>query len=386
MDTYGSAFIEDIKKASGRLHFSSQKYSPEVLAYDDSGRKNYVRQTNAILSLFNDIKAFPGYALIMVHKIEGRKLKEEDYLAAAVIQELKSKHDITASIIHSELSAQAYLERYDRQTGERKYVCKENFKGKLQGYLRNVFLNKVLLSNWKWPFVISSRMNSDVTIGIDVKNNTCGLILVGGGGKNVSWKSKESNQKEQLLKNQIKAYLIELLRQEHRTMNAPICSIVIHRDGRTWPTEIAGTEETIAVLQKEGVVSADVKTAILEVTKFPTTRFRLYEKEHGRTCNPSIGAYYIFDEHEAYLCATGKEFPRRGTTNPLCVRKVYGSMPLIRCLEDIYSLTTLAWTRPEDCTRYPITTKLNDIFLSAEATKYDRDELEFGSEEMEATV
>ncbi len=58
-------------------------------------------------------------------------------------------------------------------------------------------------------------------------------------------------------------------------------------------------------------------------------------------------------------------------------------MSMLQCLEDIYSLTTLAWTRPEDCTRYPITTKLNDIFLSAEGTAYDQDKLEFGNDEME---
>ena len=137
------------------------------------------------------------------------------------------------------------------------------------------------------------------------------------------------------------------------------------------------------ILKKEGIVSADAICAILEISKFPMMRFRLYEKENGRITNPSIGSYHIIDDNEAYLCATGKEFPRPGTTNPLCVRKVYGNMPMIQCLEDLYSLTTLSWTKPEDCIRYPITIKLNDIYLSAEATKYDQDELEFGGEEME---
>lgn len=385
-DTYGQTFIEDLKRESARFHFSNQTYSPEILSYNDSGRKNYVRQTNAVLNLFDRNNILPGYALIMIHKIDGRKPREEDYLAAAVVQELKSKYDITASIIHSEFSMQAYSEEYDRQTGERKYVCKRNLLSKLQGYLRNVFLNKVLLSNWKWPFVISSRMNSDVTIGIDVKNNTCGFILVGSGGKNVSWLSRESNQKEQLLKNQIRTYLIKIMKQEHLIVNTPIRSVVIHRDGRVFPNEIAGFREAISILQQEGVVSTNVKCAILEISKFPMMRFRLYERDGDRFSNPSIGSYHIIDDNEAYLCATGKEFPRRGTTNPLCIRKVYGNMPMVQCLEDIYSLTTLAWTRPEDCTRYPITTKLNDIFLSAEGTSYDQDELEFGNEGMEEST
>lgn len=42
---------------------------------------------------------------------------------------------------------------------------------------------------------------------------------------------------------------------------------------------------------------------------------------------------------------------------------------------DEYYLTVLAWSRPNDCSRYPITTKLNDRFLGEEATDYDTDAL-----------
>ena len=45
-------------------------------------------------------------------------------------------------------------------------------------------------------------------------------------------------------------------------------------------------------------------------------------------------------------------------------------------MEDFYYLSTLAWTRPEDCTRNPITIKLNDRYLGEEATEYDVDVLD----------
>ena len=50
-------------------------------------------------------------------------------------------------------------------------------------------------------------------------------------------------------------------------------------------------------------------------------------------------------------------------------------MSLELCLQDLYYLTALAWNRPNDCSRYPITTKLNDRFLGEEATTYDSDAL-----------
>jgi hypothetical protein len=56
-------------------------------------------------------------------------------------------------------------------------------------------------------------------------------------------------------------------------------------------------------------------------------------------------------------------------------------MALDECIADLFALTTLAWTRPEDCSRVPITTRLNDRFLVSEARAYDDDALTWGVEE-----
>ena len=56
-----------------------------------------------------------------------------------------------------------------------------------------------------------------------------------------------------------------------------------------------------------------------------------------------------------------------------------GPLALEKCLEDVYFLSCLAWTRPEDCTRFPIDIKLNDRFLGEDATEYDADDLEYAA-------
>ena len=98
--------------------------------------------------------------------------------------------------------------------------------------------------------------------------------------------------------------------------------------------------------------------------------------------NPQVGNYWIAAEGDAYLCATGMPFARSGTVRPLHIRFVQGTIPFELCLEDVYYLTTLAWTRPEDCTRYPITIKLNDRRLGDDASEYDRDALEYNEAEV----
>src|SRR5579885_1220826 len=58
-----------------------------------------------------------------------------------------------------------------------------------------------------------------------------------------------------------------------------------------------------------------------------------------------------------------------GTTKPLHVVKKSGPLTIEQCMEDVFYLSCLAWTRPEDCSRDPITTKLNDRWLGEEGAE-----------------
>lgn len=140
-------------------------------------------------------------------------------------------------------------------------------------------------------------------------------------------------------------------------------------------------------LKADGLISPDAQFAVLEIPKSSWARFRLFDvTENGRdrlwVDNPQVGCHWVINHNEAYICSTGRAFPRRGTVRPLHIRYVEGQLPFVECLEDLYSLTTLTWTRPEDCTRYPITIKLTDRRLGEDASEYDADALEF--EESEA--
>jgi argonaute-like protein implicated in RNA metabolism and viral defense len=242
-------------------------------------------------------------------------------------------------------------------------------------------MNKILLANQRWPFVLADRLHADVTIGIDVKNNTAGLVIVGSNGGEIRSLLRTSRYKEQLYGNQLENLLIEILRKELTSRTEPLRKIVIHRDGRTFPSEIEQAKRAIELLQRDGSLDENASLTILEIPKSSPTRLRMFEvfdKEDGREWveNPQVGYYRIVNDAEGYLCSTGRAFPRPGTVQPLHVRRVYGNLPLEQGLEDIYYLTVLTWTRPEDCTRYPITIKLNDRYLSEDATEYDEDALE----------
>ena len=169
----------------------------------------------------------------------------------------------------------------------------------------------------------------------------------------------------------------------------PLLNIVIHRDGRMYECEIEGAKQAILALKAQGILAKDAILTLLEISKSAPASLRLFDiTERGGQSpfvqNPQIGYYRIINK-DGYLCSTGRAFPKPGTVKPLHVRYIEGSLPFKLCLEDIYYLTALTWTKPDDCTRYPITVKLNDRRLSEDASEYDEDALRFDwSEDIES--
>jgi argonaute-like protein implicated in RNA metabolism and viral defense len=276
--------------------------------------------------------------------------------------------------------------------GEPTYVSRREKQGKLRGYLRMVAINKILLNNERWPFVLTTRLHADITIGLDVKYHTAGLVVVGKNGGQINTLFKTSRQKEKLTRDQAKAYLVEIIRQEAEARTELLSTIVLQRDGRIFDTERNGANDAMAFLKERGIIAANASLTIVEIPKSSPVRLRLFDvsDRDGRPWveNPQIGTYCIINDTDGYLCATGRAFPKKGTVRPLHVRRIEGSLSLEQCLEDVFYLACLPWTRPDDATRYPITVKLNDRFLGEEAAEYDEEALDIDSildeqEEME---
>jgi len=379
-DSCGTQFLSDLRAQVNSMFPQPQGYDPIVISYDDTGKRTFSAQALALRKTLETANPSPGYGVVMIHRANDRAARKEDPLAAMVTRELYERYDLRVGIIHTEMARRCYKE-IQLPDGTRKYQQDAAMRGRLSGYLRNVALNQVLLTNQRWPFVLGSRLHADVTVGIDIKQNTCGLLVVNENASRVFFSPKTSRQKERLLTDQMASYLTEVLREEARNLGRVFEKIVIHRDGRVFQSELLGIDRALDLLKKDGVVSQNVAVSILEISKTSPVSLRFFEVKGDASKpfieNPRIGTYYTAGERDGYLCATGREFPRRGTVHPLHVRKVRGNIPLDACLEDLYRLTALAWTRPEDCTREPITIKLNDRFLFDEAGLYDAQQLEY---------
>lgn len=378
-DSWGDSFRTDLARGVNDLFPQEHGYSPVLVTYNDRVPRTVVRQGREILAAVREHGTKPGYAVVMIHHADDRRERDEDQLASLVLRELREKFDLPAAVIHSATGQDCYAMESGRD-GQPRYRIRQDRRGRFDGYLRNVALNKVLLTNERWPFVLATPLHADVIVGIDVKHHTAGFTVVGKHGSAVRTLSRKSRQKEMLLADQVTTYLMELLRAE--AQYEEIRTVVIHRDGRLWPSERDGARRAIERLKAEKVLPPEATLTAIEVSKTSPVSFRLFDviTERGRAAsieNPQVGTYHLAGPADAYVCATGRAFRRPGTTNPLHVRFIEGPLPFLDCLNDLYALTTLAWTRPEDCTRDPITIKLNDRRLGEDAGEYDSDALSF---------
>ena len=389
-DSFGSAFVKDLKAQVDELYPQEQGYDPIVVTYNDRVQRTFVEQGNAILEAVRRHCTRQGFAVVMIHDTHDRRVRQHDQLAAMVIRKMREM-DIPTAVMHAATGQHCYELRMIE--GTREYVCCNEKRGKLQGYLRNVGLNKVLLTNERWPFVLATPLSAELTIGIDVKHNTAGFTVVNGKGNYIRTIVRNSNQKERLLAQQVRKLIVEVVTKEAETKvhTLPIQSLVIHRDGILYPSERAGVHKAIEDLKQAGILSADARYAMLEIPKSAPAPVRLYEvlrlsEDQSVVNNPQVGTYYLLDERNGYLCATGRAFWRPGTVKPVHVKYVEGTLPFEKCLEDVYFLTALAWTRPDDCTKHPITIKLTDRRLGEDAETFDSDALEYSTTEGGETI
>ena len=382
-NSYGSQFTKDLIRQVDTLYPDGGGYNPEVIVYDDlNSRRDFVGQARAIKMAVGNTQLNPGYALVMIHRYD-RRPRSADQLAAWAVKEFPELFGLKAAVIHSDMAKESYTSATHKDGTQ--YFVKSHARKRLFGYLRNVVLNKVLLTNGKWPFVLKTSMHADVVIGIDVKSNTAAFALIADGGKIVRFSMSSSRQKEQLLKAQIREYVTDIIRREGHYFHRLPKRIVIHRDGRTWPVEIEGLKEACRILASEGRIDKDWQLSVIEINKTAPAPLRLFDVKSSRSErgidveNPFVGNWIQTSEDEGYICTTGRPFPIPGTSKPLHIRRVAGEMFIEHCLADVFSLSCLTWTRPEGATRLPISIKLCDRILFDEAAEYDHDALEFAN-------
>jgi len=393
-ETFGPRYLDDLKRQFKRLYSPNGEfqYDPTLITYDDSVPQSIYTLGNEILqSVMQSIGSsffYSGYGLVIIPRLNPKRKDKEDELANLLMREFRKK-GIYVSVSHTEVPSVSYV-NVPSENGQANWqmIDDEKLAKKFRGYLENVVLNKILLLNHCWPFVLSRPLNSDLIIGLDVKNNTAGFMLIFKDGRTFCFRTSDSDQKEQLGKAQVSTIIYNYLKREFEEETIKIRDITIHRDGMLYSGEIKGIKEALNRLAKEGIIEKDYNCNFVEIKKTSRVPVRFFDiitlqgSMQERTENPKMGTYVKF-HNNAFLCTTGRPFWYYGTTKPIQVTKVEGNMDFKLILEDVFALANLTWTKPDYCSRLPISIKMTDIRLRELAGEYEEDKLKFLEEEEE---
>jgi len=388
--SFGQKFLSDIKDELRLLYPANTgiTYDPILIPYEDSIRRTIYGFGKKIIQAIEENDIEFGFGVVMIPRISTVGSRKEDILGNLILRKLRER-DIYVSIVHTTVAEESFEKKFiDKQNYTWNLTSDRKKRGRYIGYLKNVVLNKILLLNSHWPFVLNTPLNSDLTIGIDVKNNTAGFALIYKDGADIRFISSESDQKERLSKQHMCKKISDIIREEQQLCAHEIKNIVIHRDGFFCSSEMEGIQKAISILIEEKIISQEANVTFVEVRKTSKVPFRLFRIDVSNIMretvgNPIIGSYISISENEFFICNSGCPFRHYGTTKPLNIIKVAGKLPLRALIEDVFYLSNLTWTKIDDCCRIPLSIKMTDIRLREIAGDYDEDLLKFGEDETE---
>lgn len=359
-----SDFQDRLQKTVGR--FTQSGYRMELVVFDDRGTRTLKQQVDAIKAVLEGLEGCAGHGVLVLPN--GAKPGLHNFI----------KRDLREQVQVQCVSAQRLAGHYHLvpRNGQAAYVVPDERDREYVSYLRYTALG-VLLVNRQWPWVLGQPTNYDVYVGVDVLQNTAAFCFFYEGGRHCHVRVRESKQKERLLREQVGTIVYEGLRDDLDDLTRPARSIVFRRDGRSFMREWLGFGDAIQELVRDGRLSGDVITGLVEVHKHSALGLRLATESDRGLRNPSVGSWQEMNASEGIVCNTGFPFNLRGSVNPLHVRIAQGNLALRAVLEDTFWMSQLCWPVPDRCMRLPIDLKLCDEVLRAVAAPADDDEAQF---------
>jgi hypothetical protein len=352
---FEQSFIEMMRRVSGQ-----ETYAIRRIIYEDRGANTLSRQVQAIRDATARNQITHGYALLILPAHAKRDL--HDHIKRALWPNLQFQCALASNLQRYYLSDQSQSAHVDPAQ-----------VGKLEGYMRGCALG-MMLTNRKWLWQLASPLHCDVHIGIDVLNGIAGMTFVYNKGQHIIFRHFPSKQRERLSAGLMRTVLNQHLRTDLADLGIRPQSIVIHRDGRSFASELQGLHMGLSELINTGVLPTNVRFGVADIHKTSVNRLRIVDGDSlGQAHNCVVGTYYLLDNREGILCTTGTPYQIPGTANPLAVSIVDGDLDLMETLEDIFALSQLTFTAPDRCMRTPITIKLANDLLEPIASAADED-------------
>jgi len=286
-------------------------------------------------------------------------------------------------------------------------ICSQRNPQRAKSQLRNLALGVLTEAGVK-PWVISDPLYHDLYVGIDtLYGRVVYHYLFGTGARIIERDVGEAltrGHHEQAIK---RPELFHRLINPIRSMvkrGFDIKNIILHRDGRWWPSENLALHEALHDLKSKKILSEDIRCAVVEIRKNhkPIRLFTVVgECPQEYFQNPLPGTFLILDKRRALLSTTGRpgawDIPGGRTAGTLLLEIVegIGDTNIEEVAEDVYRLTQLNWNAPDIEISLPVTIRWTDEALretfrspvqEEEDTDLEKDEEEGAAENLEESL
>jgi hypothetical protein len=253
-------------------------------------------------------------------------------------------------------------------------ICNQYNPGRAKSQIRNLALGVITEAGVK-PWVLAEPLYHDLHIGIDLLHGRIGYhFLYGTGGRIIDTYSGSTIQRgrmhEAIKRPEIRNRLLQSI-QSIVNSGHKIGTIVIHRDGRWWPSESDGLNEALDRLKRDGILDKETRCAVVEIRKnhMPIRIFTSTSGSEPYFQNPLPGTYFILDSNRILLTTTGRpgtwDEPggRTASTLLLNVVETLGNFTIEEIGKDAYHLTHLNWSAPDIDISLPVTVRWTDELL-----------------------
>lgn len=253
-------------------------------------------------------------------------------------------------------------------------ICNQDNPQRARSQLRNLALGVITEAGVK-PWVLAEHLHHDLHIGIDLLYGRIGYhFLYGRGGRIIETCFGEATERgrmyEAIKRPELRSQLVQSIKSIFE-QGQSIQSIIIHRDGRWWPSESAGLKESLRRLKSDGTLPKDVCCAVVEVRKnhMPIRLFTSLSGTQSYFQNPLPGTYFILDPNRILLTTTGRpvewDYPGGKTASTLLLEVVdmIEDISIEKIAEDAYRLTHLNWNTPDIDISLPVTIRWTDEAL-----------------------
>jgi argonaute-like protein len=350
--------------------------SPSFLKYDDRSARKLREQARAIEKVIDHHR---GYALVVMpaQKSPGQQTRLHHFL----------KRNYWGKVLTQCADLECILSFYHSQesNGEERWFVRKDRQGRYQSYLRYLALGYLMVNcKWLWKLGEDSLRNQ-VHIGIDVYKGMAVFTFIYGDAELITFKTSKAIRHEKLSEDQVWEALVENLGADLAQLDFKPSTIIIHRDGKLYESELRGIKRGVDDLMgRLSSLPQDVRVGVVEIHKTSATRPRLYERYKGRFVNPPMGLFARSSDYEGALATTGYPMLTHGTAHPLYFEVVAGNIDIDDIAHDIYTLSHLAFASPGSCMRLPFTIALAD-FVLCESTPGSEDTLweDVGGEEQQ---